>query len=73
MERKIYEAPEAEVFVMEVNRMLDGSVRSVGSNLGSDSFSWGGASPSSGSSDYAKGEPRSKERGGDDFDWDLGF
>ena len=72
MERKIYEAPEAEVFVLEVNQMLGASlylhaVTDVNSNFeNDDDFKWGGG----GSVDvYA----RSKERGGDDFDWDLGF
>ena len=72
MERKIYEAPETEVFVLEVNRMLGASlylhaVTDVNSNFENDAddFEWGGGS----SSVYA----RSKERGGDDFDWDLGF
>lgn len=69
MERKIYEAPEAEVFVMEFNRMLEASpyaVKDVSSNFEtpSDNFKWGGGSSVEG---------RSKERGGDDFDWDLGF
>ena len=66
MERKIYEAPEAEVFVMEFNRMLDISnpVKDVGDNLGDEGFKWGGGGSVDG---------RSKERGGDDFDWDLGF
>lgn len=68
MERKIYEAPETEVFVMEVNRMLQASLylHAVNSNFEdeSDKFKWG---------DAGTVGARSKERGGDDFDWDLGF
>ncbi|MBQ6750836.1 MAG: hypothetical protein IJR02_08765 [Bacteroidaceae bacterium] len=67
MERKIYEAPEAEVFVLGLSHMVAESlVKDVSSNFvtESDNFKWGGGSSVEG---------RSKERGGDDFDWDLGF
>ena len=71
MERKIYEAPEAEVFVLEFNRMLDISnpVKNVGDNLGDDGFTWGGSSDK----DTSGRGAMSKDRGSDDFDWDLGF
>lgn len=69
MERKIYEAPDTEVFVMELNRIVNTSpdaVKDVSSNFTNeaDKIKWGGA---------GNVEVRSKERGGDDFDWDLGF
>ncbi len=65
MERKIYEAPETEVFVMELSHMVAQSLIRKVESTGDVDFEWGGGS----SSVYA----RSKERGGDDFDWDLGF
>ncbi len=74
MERKIYEAPEAEVFVMEFNRMLQTSGQSTSpvTEVSANGIFSTSIAAGDGTADHG-GSPRSKERGGDDFDWDLGF
>ena len=64
MERKIYEAPETEVFVIGLSHMCaatGGPVTQTAGNVFDSDVKAGTV------------EARSKERGGDDFDWDLGF
>lgn len=72
MERKIYDAPEAEVFVMELSHMVaaTGPVEDVASNMtGANAIKFGGSSDK----DTSGRGAMSKDRGSDDFDWDLGF